>query len=94
MNFSTPINVTAPSLLVITTTGQPSQPSSTEQTNQVSCVNEGILVILFFLGYICIIFGYKKYQRKRASTRQDQIKTLERIWKLAACTKKLDRREH
>lgn len=94
MKFSTPINVTLPPMLVIPTTGQPSQPSSTGQINHISTVNEGILVILFFLSYICIGFGYKKYQKKRATTQQERLKTLERIWKLTARTREIDSREH
>ncbi len=92
MNFFTPINVTVPPMLAIPTTEQPIQPSSTGQINQISSVNEGILVLLLFLSYICIGFGYKKYQKKRAATRQERLKTLERIWKLTARPRELDSR--
>lgn len=94
MNFSTSIDVITPSLLIIPTTGQPIQTPSVGQTNQVSYVNEGILLFLFFLGYVCIIFGYKKYQREQITNREKQIKTLEKTWKMVDCSRKLDSREH
>ncbi len=93
-NFYSPINVTVPILLVVPTIKQPSQPNSTGQINQINCVNEGIFILLLFLSYICLGLGYKKYHKKRVTTRQEQLKTLERIWRLAAYKKELDSGEH
>lgn len=94
--FKFPIHFTAP-MLVVPTINQPSQPSLTEQSNQVSFVNQGTLVLLLFLSYIvisCIGLKYKKYKEKQAVCQQDQLKTLERMWNLPAHKSKINSREH
>ena len=94
INLHTPINVTKPILLIIPTIKQPNQPRSTEQINQISCVNQGVFLILLFLSYICVGLKYRKHKEKRAATQQEQLQTLERTWRLAAYKRELDSREH
>lgn len=94
INFYSPINFRVPTLPIFFTTKQPNQPSSTGQINQISYFNEGFLVVLLFFSYICIWLKYKKYKKKQAATQQDQLETLERIWKLAAYKREIDSKEH
>ena len=94
INFYSPINFRVPTLPIFFTTKQHNQPSSTGQINQISYFNEGILVFLIFLSYICLGFKYRRYKKKQAATEQEQIKSLERIWKLAAYKRELDSKEH
>lgn len=94
INFYTPINFKVPPLPIFFTAKQHNQPSSTQQINQISCFNVGILTLVLFLSYICIELKYKKYKKTQAETQKEQVKTLERIWKLAAYKRELDSKEH
>jgi hypothetical protein len=59
-----------------------SQPSSVEQTAQLSNTVGGVMVTLLLLGYILVGLQYRKYRVRRAATLLQQIETLERIWKM------------
>ena len=83
MHFPTPNDMAeyAEYFAVPPINSQPSQPIATEQFNQTQTpITAGGLVIIFVLMiYICLGLGYKKQR----AARQEQIKSLERIWEIS-----------
>lgn len=87
-NLYTSINIIEPMLLVASDIKQIIQPRSIEQINQISCANEGIFLLSFFLllfiSCLCIGIKYKKYKQKQAATQQEQLKILERMLEIGS----------
>ncbi len=84
MNFSTPMDMAAYPFVVTPVTQQPSQSNSTGQINQINNTLGGLFVVFLFLIYIYVGLRYKKHRKMRSTARQEQIETLERIWKMTA----------
>jgi hypothetical protein len=59
-----------------------SQPSSPDQTIQVSNTAGGVFVTFLFISYVLVGLQYRKYRTHRAAVLLQQIETLERIWRM------------
>ncbi len=84
MNFSTSMDMAAYPFVVAPATQQPSQSSSIRQINQINNTIGGFFVVFLLLIYIYVGLRYKKHRKTRSMARQEQIETLERIWKMTA----------
>jgi hypothetical protein len=83
MHFPTPIDITG-YFVVPPINSQPSQPIATEQFNptQTSITAGGLVIIFVLMIHISLGLCHKRQREKRIAARREQIKTLERIWKI------------
>jgi hypothetical protein len=81
MNFSLTTNVLG-SPVVALVAQTPSQSTSPEPNRLMSSTLEGFFVFLLFSIFIAIGIGYRQHCRQRDYALQQQIETLERIWKM------------
>ena len=82
MNLSRPIDVTAHSQVIASIEGSPALLRATTPINQMSNTHGGLFVLFLFFSYICVGLWYKKHREARSLALKEQIKALERIWKL------------
>lgn len=84
MNYSTAIELMVYHQTISLTTQQPVQARSNKQIDSTSNMLGGFFVVFLFISYICIGLNYKKYRKKRKNIQLQQIKRLEKIWKMPA----------
>lgn len=89
MNFSMLANLTAFSQDVLPISQQDIQLRSNQQIDSNNTTLGGFLLIFLLIGYICVGLGYKKHRlKKRKAARLQQVKTLDKIWKMPAYQRK------
>lgn len=89
MNYSTAFELMVYHQTISSTTQQPVQARSNQQIDSKSNMLGGFFVVFLFFSYICIGLKYKKYREKRKNIQLQQVKRLEKLWKMPANHRKI-----